>query len=90
MNAMARCEALLQPMLAACGSEEQRRKLSREMVEWLSAAPDSTLKALLLDAPCPSDFLLRWTTAEQMKIWANEKCIRPSKFFAALGAQAKK
>jgi hypothetical protein len=103
MNAIARFESLLQPMLEA-GPPEARQARSREMIEWLAATPDATLRAALLDRPCPVGFYKRWAPADQITAWLTEAsrdcagppadpgavaCLRPSEFFQALCAQKK-
>ena len=100
MNAMARCETLMRPMFDARSAEE-RRELSRAMVAWLSDAPNSTLRTLLVDEPCPARFFYRWASMDQIKTWSFKSpegcvgvggsatgvvCVRPSEFFAALTA----
>ena len=104
MNAIARFESLMRPMFDA-RPPEARARLSREMIDWLAASPDSFLRAALLDGPCPTRFFEKWAPAEQIKTWqlnapgccpdptakpGGADCMRPSDFFAALCAKKQK
>lgn len=103
LNAIAQFERLLEPVLESRAPDE-RKELSRAMIKWLADAPNSLLRAALLDQPCPAEFFERWISPEQLKFWiaaspsscpglakypAGRICIRPSDFSKALRVQSK-
>lgn len=98
LNTIAQFERLLEPVFDS-RSPDERKELSRAMIKWLAAAPNSLLRAALLDQPCPAEFFEPWIPYEQLKAWVVESqvrcsrslpihtgiaCIRPSEFSRAL------
>jgi len=89
LNAIAQFESLLQPVFEA-RTPAGRRELSQVMTQWLAETPNATLRAALLDQPCPAQFFEKWISATEVKTWlaaapiqrcqpaGGQVCIRPS------------
>ena len=101
LNAVAQFERLLEPKFASC-SPDERNEVSRAMIKWLADAPNSLLRAALLDQPRPAEFFKQWIPHEQLKARiaaspntsfdrfknsAGNICIRPTESSKALRMQ---